>query len=389
MSNLKMLFTGDVCFKIQRDVTKESAKGILSELMPDFDAADLRVMNLETPLAEDDLGAPIPKSGPNIIGRPHNLGFLAAAGCDCASLANNHTKDFGEEPLMNTIALLEQAGIAHAGAGRNIAEAYKAWRAEKNGIRVSVICVCENEFGIADEELSGTAGFQLERLADKIREEKTVSDFVLVFFHGGCEHNPLPSPLCRERYRMIIRLGADALIGGHTHCIQGMEIYEGKPIFYSMGNFLFVPTWEAADGWYYGYMVQLTLEIGKPIAYQLIPYRMEKDGSKINRLEGEEKARVLAHIDTVSAPIADTKELTRLYKGWCAISGISYIKNLVSDNENYKPENLPAEGIAPLKNLFSCEAHNELIRTTLNIAFTGELKDAYIWADEIRELQKV
>lgn len=384
---MKLLITGDVCFKNQHEVNAESAAKILAPILPFFEAADYRVMNLETPLAEEGVGAPILKSGPNIIGRPRNIGLLTTAHCDCAVLANNHTKDFGEEALYSTFDIVDNAGIARCGAGKDIEEAYRAHRFEKDGIRVSLIAVCENEFGIADFHTSGTAGFDLERLGDKIREEKAVSDFVVVIFHGGCEHNPLPSPLCRERYRTIIRLGADALIGGHTHCIQGYEYYDGKPIVYSMGNFLFKWDKESVP-WHYGYMSELTLEKGTAPALRVIPYRQAPDGSSVTPLSGQTLSDMLAYIEKVSAYIGDTEELTRLYQGWCAISGVPYIRSLVAKPEYFDPATPPAD-IGALKNLLSCEAHNELVRTTLNLAFAGRMGEAYRIAEEVRVLQRL
>ena len=387
MSTLKLLFCGDVCFKVQQEVDLDRTRKILAEMLPFFDAVDYRVMNLETPLAPEGIGAPIPKSGPNIIGRPKNIGFLEAAGCDLAVLANNHTGDYGDDALNYTLGLLKEHNISYVGAGANIDEAYSAVRIVKNGVSLSIIGVCENEFGIADTDKAGAAGFDLERLGDKLREEKSVSDRVIVVFHGGCEHNPLPSPLCRERYRTIIRLGADALIGGHTHCIQGYEYYDGKPIIYSMGNFLFKWDNPASDAWRHGYMTELTIEDDK-LSVRPIPYCFEADGSAIHPLTGARLHNMLAYIERLSLIINDADELTRLYKGWCTISGLSYIRSLSAKPEYFDLAKQPAD-IPALKNLLSCEAHNELIRTTLNLAFFGELADAFEWAEELRELQKL
>ena len=92
----KLLFAGDVCLDVQPEVDATLSRRILAGVKPYFEAADLRILNLETPLADEGVGAPIPKSGPNIVGRPRNLAFLREAGADCAVLANNHAKDYGE-----------------------------------------------------------------------------------------------------------------------------------------------------------------------------------------------------------------------------------------------------------------------------------------------------
>lgn len=390
---MKLLFTGDVCFNYKLDVDADKSREILRNVKPVFDAADVRIMNLETPIFDEGVGYRITKTGPNLTGRPHNLGFLTEAGCDCAILANNHTGDFGDDALFQTLDYLDRANIPYCGAGKNIEDAYRAWRCERDGITISVIAVCENEFGLAEYNKPGSAGFSMERLSDAIVREKEVSEFVIVVYHGGCEHNPLPSPLCRDRLRMFVRLGADAVIGGHPHCVQGREYYDGKPIIYSMGNFWF--PWADSNGtfredlpWQTGYMTQLTLEHGRNPQYALIPYRTAADGSVISLFSEEDNAVMMGYIDRLSLLLHDEDYMRRHYMGWCVISGLGYIRSLVSKPEYYDPKN-PPENIAPLRNLLSCEAHNELCRTTLKLAFEGRMQEAYDNEAAARALQKM
>ena len=98
--------------------------------------------------------------------------------------------------------------------------------------------------------------------------------------------------------------------------------------------------------------------------------------------------KTLAYIEKLSLRIPDTDELQRLYDGWCTISGLSYIKCLVAKDEYFSAQRAPDE-IVHLKNLLSCESHNELMRRTLELAFTGKLGEAKEIAAEIRELQKI
>ena len=380
---LKILFTGDVCFKEQQDMDRETAEKVLADCMPVFESADIRVMNLETPLAPEGMGEPIPKAGPNIMGRPKNLGFLQAAGCDCAALANNHTRDFGHEPLMNTIRLLDEAGIAHPGAGENIDEAYRAWRTEKNGVKLSLISICENEFGIAERDLSGTAGYDLNRLAGRIREEKQVSDKVIVFCHGGNEYNPLPSPGCRGRYRLITRLGADAVIGGHTHCPQGFEYYEGKPIVYSMGNFLFRYGSQQPKCWYFGYMTMLT--IGDSITVEPVPYTFDAECTGIRLFRGEKLAVMLDYLKKLSDIIADDDLIEDYFDGWCWLQR-NFLKDLSVKDEYFDTDNGPIHCRA-LYNRLICEAHCELVGNMTKLIFYGRLKHAEEWSKKLLELK--
>ena len=390
---MKVLFTGDVCFNYRQDVDAAMSREILSGVKDVFDAADVRVMNLETPIFDEGVGSPITKTGPNLTGRPHNLGFLTEAGCDCAVLANNHTGDFGDDALFQTLSYLDDAGIAYCGAGKDLKEAYRAHRFERDGITVSLIAVCENEFGLAECDKPGAAGFSLELLTRAIAREHTVSEFVIVLYHGGNEHNPLPSPLCRDRLRSFIRLGADAVIGGHPHCVQGREFIDGKPIIYSMGNFYF--PWCSGDGifredlsWQTGYMTVLELQHGRKPQMELIPYRMTENGSAISLFNDDDKVTLMSYIDRLSLLLHDDFYMQRHFMGWCIVSGLGYIRHLVAKPEYFDPAN-PPENIAELRNLLSCEAHNELCRVTLKLAFEGRMAEAYEAEPAVRELMKL
>lgn len=383
-----VLFTGDVCFKLQHEADEAASREILSEMMPLFRASDLLVMNLETPLADEGVGAPIRKCGPNIIGRPRNVGFLRAAGCDAVSLANNHTGDLGDEALFATTALLKENGIGYFGAGENIDAAYTAWRTEKNGIRLSVIGVCEHEFGLADATHAGTAALDLDRLAGKIAEEKAASDFVVIMAHGGSEHCPVPTPKTKERYHLMLRLGADAVIGAHTHCPQGIEIFDGKPIVYSTGNFIFKHEFEnIPEVWFYGYVAKLTLTRGEAPKVEAIPYRFEADGSKIHPMTGDTLSRMNGYLKELSDIIPDDALLGKYYDGWCMARGLDAIAVGIPDGFREKTD-APME-IGQCCNYRNCESHTELIGRTAVLLFEGKCAEAAAWKDKVLRYQKI
>ncbi len=382
---MKLLFTGDVCFHYKQDVDETNAAAIFAAMKPHFANADFRIMNMESPIFDEGVGTPITKSGPNLIGRPKNLAFLKEAECDCAVLANNHTGDFGSDAVVQTLSYIKDSGIGYCGAGYDIQDAYRPWFCKKDGVRCAIIAVCENEFGCALHDTPGSAGFDMERLSNAIRAAKPLSDFVVVVYHGGCEHNPLPSPLCRGRLRTFIRLGADAVIAGHTHCMQGYEYYDNKPIVYSMSNFYF--PWRSPDrSWQHGYTVMLTLDKGAAPSISVHPYFTEENGEYIKPLTGEHCVNVLAYIDRLSRLLLDDDYMNRHYMGWCTISGIGYIKAMQANSDYFTIDTEP-KSIAPLRNLLSCEAHNELCRTTLQLAFDGRMAEAASYQADIRALQ--
>lgn len=376
---MKLLFTGDVCFMEKGILSYQESADILQDVKPVLEKADFRIMNLETPLANATECEKLPKSGPNIISPPENVVFLQAAGADVATIANNHINDYLETGLVTTLTVLDQAGIKHCGAGRNLEEAYRAAYLNKDGKKVAILSICENEPGYATETTCGSAGLNILRLMKRIREEKQIADYVVIVFHGGTEYNPIPAPGIQERYRTFIEMGADAVIAGHTHCPQGYEVYNGKPIVYSLGNFLFV-TFDAVDdtpGWNYGSMCMLTLE-ESGISFELIPYRFDTAGTRITPFTGEEKAKMMEYLATISAPIGDMALSEKYFRGW-AISHQLYPKTPTDynvDKMNFRASNL-----------VRCEAHHECLKMNYQTIKDGLVDEALEWAEKIEKLQ--
>lgn len=371
---MKILFGSDVSFECQDGgITPENAAARVRSVKPVFDGADFRMVNLENVLYESPEGEII-KSGPPLRSSRHCVSFLKALGVDVVGLANNHFGDFGEAGMRSTWDCLRENGIAWVGAGETLSDAYRAHRFEKDGIRVAVIAACENEFGTASPTAPGSAGYEPLLLADRIAAEKKTADYVVVYFHGGNERDPFPSPRKNDWYRLWTRLGADAVIAMHTHCPQGYEFYESKPIVYSMGNLYFPDKPESFaaapdSSWYYGYLTEL--EFTKAgIAMQVHPYRFGSVDEPLTLLTGEEKTRFDRYLDALCRPIADRNELLRLFKIWCTMAGVDY-----SHMVEFHPEMLEngAEAVKHLRNIFCCEAHNELITTLTEMCYHNEV----------------
>ena len=121
---MKLLFTGDINFRGLAEPTPKMCADILADVLPYFEKADFRIVNLETPLADKEKHTPIKKSGPNLICNPNNILFLETLNADVCTLANNHTGDFGEGAVVDTLKLLEAHSIQYCGAGANILDFY-------------------------------------------------------------------------------------------------------------------------------------------------------------------------------------------------------------------------------------------------------------------------
>lgn len=377
---MKLLFTGDINFRGLAEPNHEMCADILAEVLPYFEKADFRIVNLETPLADKEKHSPIKKSGPNLICDPNNILFLETLNTNVCTLANNHTGDFGEGAVIDTLKLLDTHNIRYYGAGANIDRAYDACRLEKDGFSVSLVSVCENEFGMATKTTYGSAGYNARRLMNKIKQEKKVSDAVIVVFHGGNEFNPLPSPDTQDRYRLICDMGADAVIAGHTHCPQGYEVYNGKPIIYSMGNFLFKSSSERSsnDSWYYGYMTELDID-ESGIDFCIIPYKFDPEATRISVFEGENKEKMLSYIGVLSEIIQNPDLLDNYFCGWAYLH--KWIPKAPSDYSDLREYNSSGN-----YNLISCESHLSQAKKVLEFCFLDQVEEAKEWAERIKKL---
>lgn len=380
---MKILFASDMSFNYFSTVpTKEQAKRAMSEVAAEFKKADFTMLNLENIFGDRETGTPIVKSGPNLISSDEFINYVDALNPSAVGLANNHTGDFQGEPMFHTIQMLHDRKYQTTGAGKNVDEAYIPVKFTKDGITVTVQAVCENEFGTADDQNCGSAGYSLGRVTRFIQNALKNGEKPIVYFHGGNEECPYPSLGKTELYRHFIDIGAAAVIAMHTHCPQGYEIYNGAPIIYSMGNFFFPHAKQKLPNWYIGYMSVLDVtENG--IELSTVPYEFDFDGIRL--LKDEKLDNFRRYLSELNGIISDEKRHIEMWNAWCVRWGLgNYMKHVVNDVTELDD----AMRVVKLKNIFSCEAHNELIKDTLNLAYRGKVEKASELVEYTRELQK-
>jgi poly-gamma-glutamate synthesis protein (capsule biosynthesis protein) len=175
-------------------------------------------------------------------GPPEGAAALSRARFTVVSTANNHAWDYGKPALLETIDLLDAAGVAHAGTGRDRDEARRPAIVESGRVRLAVLAVTDiwNDGELVRHPADAhVARAEAETLAEAVRAARAGgADAVVVSYHGGVEYGDTPLPRAREILHAAIDAGADAVLGHHPHVVQGVEWYRSRPIFYSMGNLL-------------------------------------------------------------------------------------------------------------------------------------------------------
>ena len=259
----KLFFAGDFCSK-----PSTSKISVSEELKCLIQSCDLAVVNFEVPL-KPEVQLP-PQGRERFFQNDDAPDFLRGLGFNLFSQANNHAFDWEDEGFKKTKAAL---GYAAFGAG-TYEEAYKVKVVEVRSVKIGFLAVCFAAYkGVFDDVTKhdglGCAYINDLKVNHVIMEAKKQVDYLFVLPHDGIEYIDIPLPETIARYRDFIEYGADGVIAAHPHCPQGWEEYKGKPIFYSLGNFLFnskegydYRAWNRPH-WYEGLCVVLTIADGK------------------------------------------------------------------------------------------------------------------------------
>lgn len=366
-------------------VREGRTSAVFAPLAPFLADSDLRIVQFESPLPA--ALAPIPKSGPNLASAPESAEILRGY-FDVALLANNHIGDHGPQGVLDTIRELRSRGFATVGAGANRSEAVAPLRLEVAGRPVSILNFAEFEFGIADETTPGAAPQHPLADARAVAAEADAGRIVIVIMHGGHERYPFPSPRLRDLCRAFAEAGASLVVNCHEHCPHGVEWHGGIPIIYCPGNLWFPPDDPASPPkrpflWHYGYLAKVLFDDDGPFAIDLLPYRSGDDD--VRPLEGEACEAFLGYVRNLSETILDSARLQAFFDAWCVKSGSPYLKGALNALQDHAPDD--AIRFLPIRNLFTCESHHDLVRGLLKISAEDRVEAASRLCDEIDALQ--
>lgn len=295
-------FAGDVMLGrlVNEQISRTSYIYPWGDVLPLLKKTDLNIVNLETTLTAST--RKVPKVF-NYKADPDKVQSLTEAKIDAVNLANNHILDFSEEGLLETIAVLDKAGIQHVGAGRNKAEATKPVILKKKDITIGILGCTDNEPGWrAQEKVPGTNYVEiaqgLSEIEKEIKKLRGEVDIVIFSIHWGPNMRQRPTEEFQDFAHRIIDAGAHVFHGHSAHTFQGIEIYNKGVILYDTGDFVddyYVSPFLRNDQSFF-YLVEIDKDGLKRI--ELIPLSISY--MQVNKATGDDYKEMVRRIKRLS-----------------------------------------------------------------------------------------
>jgi len=218
-------------------------EALLAPMTPYLRVSDFAAVNLETVLLESKPPERAPKSI-TFYSHPDAAAALKSAGIDYVTLGNNHIYDYLDVGMESTTDALDSAGLSYSGAGRRAKDALKATHVDIGGQQYSMLGfvgwagnVSPNQ--VAGKEKGGAAHGSAGNIGRTVEREAADGRIAVVQYHGSREYSDAPTEITQSRLKTAVDAGADLVVGHHPHVTHGLEIYRGKLIAYSLGNFMF------------------------------------------------------------------------------------------------------------------------------------------------------
>lgn len=200
---------------------------------------------------------------------PKYVPVFTDMGVDVVGLANNHILDYGQDCMQQTLAELAAVSIPETGVAENLDSAKQPVVIEKNGKKYAFIAASrvlpKGSWDLRNRNWTVFGAYDTTAVIDAIQSAKSQYDYVFVMIHWGTEKTTTLTNYQQKMGHSFIDAGADAVIGSHPHVLQGIEYYNGKPIFYSLGNFIFNQTINETAA------LSLTVSPDGTTTYSLIP----------------------------------------------------------------------------------------------------------------------
>lgn len=277
-SEVVISFTGDFNFAedwCTTEYMKVQPNGIedcfSAELLEQMRASDILIMNNEFTYVEEHRADALVGKAYTFRAEPKMVELLSVFGADAVNLANNHVYDYGKTGLLDTMQHLKDAKIPYVGAGADMDEASEILYYVANGRKIAIVSATQIErtTQYTREATRTEAGvlktLKPEKFMQVIAEADAHSDYVIAVAHWGTEGTLYPEASQRILAERFIEAGADAIIGGHPHRLQGIGYLQGVPIAYSIGNFWF------SDGTLYTTLAQVIISEDGSLGMRFLP----------------------------------------------------------------------------------------------------------------------
>jgi hypothetical protein len=356
------------------EIVARSPEAVYGDVLPVLRECDQRIVNLECTLSGD--ASPVWKSGSVFKGRPEHINGLTAVPFDAATLANNHVFDYGTGAFSQTLKLLSENSIRSVGAGMSVEEARRTLIIDLNGVRIGIINFSEGEDLTSAVSGPGVFGWDVDAVVESVRAIRPGVHVILAICHGGVEYIPFPPPYLASAFRRIAEAGADLIVGHHPHVPQGVQILNGVPICYSLGNFVF---YQETDLFYrkVGYLVKAGVSREGLAHIHLIPYEI---GSKCLRLlKGGEPAQFFEALKKVSLPLAREGGVAEAWHGFLRWYGLKGFRDEIA-MILAKMDQEPAKGAAMLRNRVATMQHREHWVDAMTRIMDGTIDTSPQWA---------
>ncbi len=295
---------------VNEKISKTNYKYPWGNVLPLLQKNDLNVINLETTLTKSQ--KKISKVF-NFKADPDKVEVLKIGNIDLVCLANNHILDFSDDGLFETIKILDENNIAHVGAGKNIEAARRPVIIEKDGIKIGILGYVDNEPDwLAGQEKPGTNYVKvgdIEKIKHDVERFKNKVDIVIVSIHWGPNKIIRPTQSFIDFAHKIIDCGVDIIHGHSAHIFQGIEIYKGKIILYSAGDFVddYVVYPDLRNDWTFLFNVKIDKRGPKEI--ELIPLLVSN--MQVNLASKNKGKQILDRMKNLCAEFKTEVEMMR------------------------------------------------------------------------------
>ena len=307
-------FTGDISLADNWHIAPKydergGITGILGGTMLDtMKNSDFLVVNSEFTVS--NRGTPLQGKMYTFRAKPERLTIYQEMGVDLADLANNHVYDYGGDAFIDMLDAFDGYKIPHVGAGRNLEEAKKPYIITIGNFKFAFVAATRAEKNIMTPRATATTPgtfwcYDPAEMIDLIKELKDQVDFVIPVIHFGRENSHELEQAQMDSARAYIDAGAAMVVGHHAHNLQGVEIYQGKPIIYNLGNFLFnyVDTDTA--------IFQVQMDQDGKMEYYILP-AFQTNCQTILLDEGAKKQQIINDINSwsINAKLDSTGKIT-------------------------------------------------------------------------------